>query len=184
MPAVPFVVAQITADDSLFSAALQIMKMEFHWHPTDATMRQWTIDEWPGMGKLPHPRDNDRIVWRCWWKTGRFQAGVRLAALYSEWQTLKHQGREDEATAKWERIKGLGIAALPRLVEKVGRGEADLIPIMSYWTDGAVKADARPADCVAWWGQHKRDWTLLAKTDLPAPVEVKYDRSGRLGPGE
>ena len=186
VPSLPCIVAQIEAGDAMMAdAASRITGIEFHWHCTDVKVgKSWTIDELPGLGPRPQAAGGDPVVWVYWWKEGRFHAAEQLAALYAQRQAAMHRGQTEEAAAKWERIRGLGIAALPGLVVKIGQGESNLTPIMSYWTDGAVKADAKAQDCTKWWEHHMGEWTLPAKTNLPPPVTVKYDYAGRLAPEE
>ena len=101
-----------------------------------------------------------RRVYLCWWREGRGFTERRFKVLYGEWKKAKEAGDEETATLKYERIRDLGIAALPYLVEKVEEGEKEFVPVISYLSDGEVREDAGPADCVRWWREHKARWTV------------------------
>lgn len=108
------------------------------------------------------PRENVYLYWR---EKGRKQTPEQLEISFTNWKYLKKQGKEEEARKKYQKIKDLGIATLPYVMEKIQQGEIELIPIVSYLTDDAVKKDLTPSECVEWWNKNKDKWIL-------PPVEV------------
>ena len=161
VPALPLFSDRLRHDGLLLGAVHEIAKVYWHRHWAYPVPGQevYTIEEFPAFPSTGD-RPSNVDLWLRWWDHDRFGTSQRFAALYSEWQDLTRHGRTREAGEKWQRIRDLGIAALPCLVEKVAQGAADLVPIVSYLTDDTVKADLKPQDCVTWWEQHKQDWTL------------------------
>ena len=101
-----------------------------------------------------------------WWHKGRKHTGEQLATLYQQWKDLTGQGEDEAARDKYERIRGLGIAALPYIIEKVEQGDVDLIALVSRLTSGAggapdaISSRASATECVDWWNKNKQKWTL------------------------
>lgn len=166
-PGLAFANQGMRTDDGLYYVAWGISKYTWHSHYARIApgTEVFTVEEYPDVRLVgAHLRPVE--LWFRWWDQDRFRTPQRFATLYAEWQELTHQGKAKEAREKWQRIEDLGIAALPCLVERIGRGAAELVPVVSYLTDGAVKSDATSKECAAWWEQHKQDWTLP-----PAPPE-------------
>jgi len=109
-----------------------------------------------------------------WWHEGRKHAAEQFETLYQQWKGLKAQGQDNGAADQYERIRGLGIAALPYIIEKVEQGDGDLIPLVSRLTSGAggapdaVRSRASAAECLDWWDKNKQKWTL-------PPLETEED---------
>ena len=166
IPAIPTLLAKSQTDTLLAAALTDITKVEFHFRNEILGLRKerWTVDELPGV-QWDHDPD-DREVWRRWWTQERFHAPERFEKLCAERQALLQQGDAKGAQEKYERIQNLGIPVLPCLLDKIGQGATDLVPILSALTNGDVKPDASPADCAKWWNAHKQEWTLP-----PAPTE-------------
>jgi hypothetical protein len=160
--AVPCLAAGLRgADPDAMCAVMEdITKVRFHFHNESLApgRERWTVDEFPGVQWNRTP--NDVELMQRWWNDERFHTPERFAKLYAERQALLQQGDAKGAQEKYERIQNLGIAVLPCLLDKIGQGATDLVPIMSALTNGAVKPDASPADCAKWWNAHKQEWTL------------------------
>jgi len=147
IPGLPHIINKMEIDSTLWIAVRKITKKWF------------TEDELEKVG------GNISILYLFWWNEGRKQTPQQFEQLYSEWKSLKNEGEEEEARKKYQRIKDLGITTLPYVMEKVEQGEIELIPIVSYLTDDAVKKDLTPSECVEWWNKNKDKWIL-------PPVEV------------
>ena len=118
----------------------------------------WVLEGFPRFEeKQPCARSK---LWLRWWEEGRKQTPERFENLCKEWKALRGEGKEEEAWEKYQRIRDLGIVALPFIMEKVEAGERWLIPALSYLTDNAVKPYAEPDECAAWWKQNRADWTI------------------------
>jgi hypothetical protein len=152
-------------DENALSAALHdVTKVKFHFHNQSLASgkEHWSIDELPGVQWSRNP--NVTELWLRWWNDERFHTPERFAKFYAERQALLQQGDAKGAQEKCERIQNLGIPVLPCLLDRIGQGATDLVPILSALTSGAVKPDASPADCAKWWNAHKQEWTLPPAT--------------------
>ena len=157
---VPYMAARYGSDVLLGKALGDITKAEIHLRNQTSRpgVERWTVDELPGVEWSQDPDVRD--IWLRWWNEARFQTPGRFAKLYDERQALLKQGDVKGAEENYQRIQDLGIPVLPCLVDKIGKGATDLVPIMSALTNGGVKGDAKPQDCIKWWNQHKVEWTL------------------------
>ena len=157
---VPCILARWGSDILVGKALADITKAELHLR--NQTLRpgveRWTVDELPGLEWSDDPDDRD--IWLRWWNEARFHTPGRFAKLHDDRRALLQQGDAKGAKEKYQQIQDLGIPVLPCLVDRIGNGATDLVPIMSALTNGGVKADAKPQDCVKWWNQHKDEWTL------------------------
>ena len=147
--ALPFIVQKIqhNPDDVHLEWAIRrITKMEFY------------LPEWPTNGR---PDSH----WACkmilqWWKEGRKETAGKFSAGYAQYLAVRAQGKEVEAQTEIGRIRSLGIAALPHIMEKIQTDNGDLVKLVSQLTDRAVSPDAKPADCLEWWAKNKEKWLL------------------------
>jgi hypothetical protein len=106
-----------------------------------------------------------------WWQEERHQAPERFRALNTQWKAKTAEGKDAEAKATRRKIIDLGIPALPAVLEEIGQGDTDLIPVVSALTDGKVPKTATREACATWWAENKEKWTLPAarKDDFPDP---------------
>jgi len=160
LPALPYIVEKIEQNDDrvLWKAFEEIAKVRIR-QQYDRGKNRVTFPDFPDVD----PRKES--VYVRWWYEGRKRTAERFGELYSEWQALTHQGKKGEATERYERIRDLGIDALPLIMEKIKAGDAELIRAVSWLTDGRVPGAATPSECLAWWAANKHKWTL-------PPVEV------------
>jgi hypothetical protein len=104
-----------------------------------------------------------------WWPKARKETPQKFRKLYTEWKSLKNQGKEkeNEAKEKLEQIRALGIAALPMIIEKVGQGDKELIPIVSRLTKAKVDPNTSISQCFAWWRDNKQKWLIPFPNNRP-----------------
>jgi len=95
-----------------------------------------------------------------WWEEGRKETPQRFSNLYAEWKHLKEMGKNKEATSKYYMIRNLGIDALPYIVQKIGQGDSELVPIVAYLADNDVSSTATVSQLVSWWAENKDKLTL------------------------
>ncbi len=166
IPAVPYMFERLKENRYLGGALHEITGWSFDWVRVGDTPREWTwsVEEFPDMVSQSGPPDTV-ATWLRWWHGGRNQTPQWFAQRYGEWKALKAAGKDKEAAEKYQRIKDLGIAALPCMIERVELGDTDVMPAMSALTDGELPAKANAATCLAWWAANKHKWTL-------PPVEV------------
>jgi len=119
---------------------------------TEITKKWFTEDE----------RKNNSIenLYISWWNEGYKQIPQQFEKLYGEWNNLKKQNKGKEAKEKFQEIEYLGIPALPSIVDKIEKGDNNLIPLVSYLTNNEIKENATAAECVAWWKANKDKWVL------------------------
>ncbi len=94
-----------------------------------------------------------------WWEEGRKETPQRFSNLYAEWKHLREAGKDKEATSKYYMIRNLGIDALPLIVQKIGQGDSELVPIVAY-LDNDVSSTATISQVVSWWAENKNKLTL------------------------
>lgn len=162
--AVPLILTRLRTHPFIGTALLDITKWRYHINRIgDGDQRIWTVDEFPDEIGTTGPPDGIRLCER-WWTEFRKQVPDRFSALYAEWQGLKKEGKSKEADEKFQRIKDLGIDVLPLLVEKVQKGDTDLIPAIAYLTEKKMPESATAAECVSWWAANKEKWPLPPPT--------------------
>lgn len=178
LSAVPHIMNKLEKGEAwgLEYALGRITKWTFHYGKRVESPGRYVlfIEEYPDMQHSPDP-PMARDVCLRWWRGGRRETPERFAKLYAEWKTLKSEGKEDEAQQKYQRIKDLGIDALPLIVEQLRAGNMDLMPVMSYLTDGQCPTTDRQ-QCVQWWDANRDKWTL------PLPEAVKCAPSPESAP--
>lgn len=150
IPALPFIIEKIQKNPEDFQLGYAVFLI---------TKKQFEKSDWVEKGKMGDAKTKAKMYVN-WWYEGRKQSPEQFEKLYTEWKSLKAQGKEKEAKEKYERIKHLGIVILPNIIEKIEHGETEFIPIVSYFTDDAVKKDAKVSECVEWWKKNKEKWTL------------------------
>jgi len=159
--AVPLILTRMRTHPFIATALLDITKWRYHIKRTGDVPKEfvWTVEEFPDEVGTTGPPDGIRLCER-WWTEFRKQVPERFSTLYGEWQGLKKEGKSKEADEKFQRIKDLGIDVLPLLVEKVQKGDTDLIPAIAYLTDKKMPESATAAECISWWEANKEKWTL------------------------
>lgn len=106
-----------------------------------------------------------------WWEEGRKETPQRFSNLYAEWKHLREAGKDKEATSKYYMIRNLGIDALPLIVQKIGQGDSELVPIVAY-LDNDVSSTATVSQVVSWWAENRDKLTLppVEEPVTPAPT--------------
>jgi hypothetical protein len=161
IPAIPYIIEKVSEDRWIGAAINKIMKMDFHAKYN----KDKNLIEFPD---LPEYKSNENI-YLYWWKEGRRQTPQRFEKLYTEWKSLKKQGKGKEAKEKIQKMQDLGIDAMPNFIEKISKDNVDLIPTLEYLTDGEVNQKeikvlstnkAKSKHCVDWWNKNKDKWTI------------------------
>jgi hypothetical protein len=73
-------------------------------------------------------------VWNRWWKVGQKFTEQRFRKLHSDWKESQNQAKGEQAAEIQSRIILLGIAALPLLIDKISRGDRELVAVVSRLT--------------------------------------------------
>ena len=165
--AIPYIIEKQQEDHILGYALYQITKWK--WHTTregkDPNEWVWTVEEFPNIREKHGPPDS-RKLWLRWWKEGQKLTNTRFEKFYSEWQELKSQNKDKQAKEKHRRIIDLGIAALPKIMQKIEDGDTALIQTVSKLTDKKVKPNAKKSDCIDWLKSNKEKWVI----SFPKPI--------------
>lgn len=164
MPALPYMMDKIENDPDgggcyLPFAILKITKKKFHITRTQQKPIRWTVEEFADMRDLNRPPGYYNL-WLRWWKEGPKRTPQQFEKFYQEWKKLNAEGKEIEVKEKYQRMIDLGVAALPYMIEKIEKGDKELISAVSYLTGGEVKTDAKTSECVEWWKKNKEKWTI------------------------
>lgn len=107
-----------------------------------------------------------------WWHEGRKETRQESESLYQERKAVAQQGEHQAAADTYRKMRGLGIAALPWIIEKVEQRDVDLIPLVSGLTSGlggasdAISSWASTTECLEWWNKNKQSWTLPPARDV------------------
>jgi len=147
----PYIFKEISADHNLWYAVRKITKKWF------------TKDE--------RDKVKNEIVslYVYWYHTGRKQTPQRFEKLYAEYKGFKSQHRDKDAQETYQKIKDLGIDALPLLADKMSKGEEGLEDAFSYLSDEPVNKDNmdkysksknRREAYVKWWQENKEKWLI------------------------
>lgn len=172
IPAIPCMIQKLHDDRRLRHALYRITKWKYNVRRSGQKPSEyvWTVEEFPDIREKGGPPDS-REIWLRWWREGPKFTAERFAMLYRQWNGLKKDGKEEEAAGLYQRLKDLGIAALPHMIKRLKEGDTDLIPAISYLTDSAVNEDATAAECVEWWEENKDRWTIPFPEPEGAPRE-------------
>ena len=104
-------------------------------------------------------------VYLLWWLEGGQRTPQWFSERYVKWLAAKQQGNVQEVQAMYQRLLDIGIAAIPLWFEKL-QSEQDqnirqeIIKALSYLTDGEIKLNMSPQECLNWWKTNKERWTV------------------------
>jgi hypothetical protein len=155
LPAVPYIIKKMETAPQAFAldqALAEITKVKFDLMPIEKEKEEVRTGSpsWKSM----------QDAWISWWKEGRKQTPRRFEALYSEWKKFEKAGKEGEAVGREQKIRELGIVALPCIVQKIEQGDDNLLPAFLYLTDKEVGTTATVSEALSWWAANKEKWTL------------------------
>lgn len=176
VPVLPYIVVKISEDRTLCHALFRITRWRYHIERqgVDPSEYVWFVEEFPELQQRDGPPDRVEL-WLYWWREGRKQTPQRFNMLHGEWQGLKKKRKIEEAQEKYQRIIDMGIVVLPYLIEKITEGDTALIPAVSKLTDGEVKTDDNPEDCVEWWNKNKEKWYIPIEDEPIEKEEIKEE---------
>jgi len=95
-----------------------------------------------------------------WYPNARKETNKLFSQRYLRWSDLKNKKEQNKSKEELEKIRALGIAALPLIMAKVQQGDTELIPVISKLTKDKIKSDATAVECLEWWKQNKEDWLI------------------------
>jgi hypothetical protein len=168
----------------------QIRRAEMLAYCVHFLSRHWLVDlDWPG-GK-PGGRAEAIPLLFAWWDAGQKGTTERFEKLYSEWNRLKvrqsllsvlHRDYVDHIEAittspvevtemgkVFESITGLGLGALPPMMERLRGGDYGVLPFIAEITgeeatplspDLRQPIEERARLCLEWWDKNKEQWTV------------------------
>jgi len=101
---------------------------------------------WPGTEDIDSRKELEFFI--QWWDAGQERTDQMFAEAYAAGDTLK--------------MASLGIAALPRAMEKLEAGDDSMLEVVRKITKPLVKEDitADAPTCRAWWQANKADWII------------------------
>ncbi len=95
-----------------------------------------------------------------WYPNARKETTKLFNQRYLQWSDLKNKKDQDKSKEELEKIRALGIAALPLIIEKVRQGDIELIPVISKLTKNKIDPNSSAAQCLTWWQQNEEDWLI------------------------
>jgi len=162
--ALPAILQKLPEDEHIEEALFRITKWRYTMRregPPRAFVRH--IEELPDVraeGGFPETR----TIWNTWWTEAPKLTPGLFDERHTAWRAAVDSGDDSLAEESWLRLKNVGVAALPQVVKKAEQGDADLLPLLSYLTDGAVAeaaaGDLTPAHAIAWWRENGAKWSI------------------------
>jgi hypothetical protein len=147
MSSVPYLMERIQKGNwALGGAVYQITKKRFE------------ESEWPP-GRLGDSISAAKLL-IDWWPKARKDSAKKFENLRAEWQNLQREGKKDQSQEKYTKMRNLGLATLPVIMEKVAAGDRELVPLVSQLTTAKVDPNASIEQCVSWWEQNKEQWLI------------------------
>jgi hypothetical protein len=110
----------------------------------------------------PDPSENPyaKESVQSWWQGRQKQVDQRFESTYKKWKEYNTQSMSVEADKMYNRIKALGIAAFPKMINKIEEGDTEFIAAISQLTENQIKKDATRTEALSWWEQNKEDWLI------------------------
>jgi hypothetical protein len=104
-------------------------------------------------------------VYLYWWREGHKQTPKQFGELYSKWKLLKQSNTKDSEKI-YQRMINLGIPVIPFMMGKLDNGDRDLVSAISYLTDGEIKKDTSPKECINWRKSSSEKWKIKFDVDM------------------
>jgi len=108
---------------------------------------------------------NEYKIYLSWLLEGERRTPKWFSERYTKWLAARKQGNAKEAQAMYQKLLNIGIAAIPLWLKKL-QSEQDknirqqIINALSYLTNGEVKSNMSPQECLNWWERNKERWTV------------------------
>jgi hypothetical protein len=122
--------------------------------------------DFPELGRLRAGTAQYKKLWQHWLKVRETWTEREFEKRYERW--LKGRGDSQDE----RRLRGVGITALPLIIEKVEQGEAALIPVVSRLVDQELPQVATQQECLTWWQKNKDRWLI------PSEEEKNQEKTG------
>jgi len=109
--------------------------------------------------------DNKENFILYWWDEGRKETSSIFNKYCAVYEAAVKENGKDVSKELLMKIKGLGIDALPYIVEKMKGGYEYLIPVFIDLTtvkdsEKNLKETSTKEECFKWWEENKEDWLL------------------------
>jgi hypothetical protein len=116
-------------------------------------------EEWP-QGTLGDARTGARMYIN-WWNNGIKETKNDFDRYYSARNMYLDKKNVDESVRQLNHIKGMGIVAIPYMVDKIKEGDLVFIEIISDFSNQDLKADATKEQCLEWWSKNSSKYTIV-----------------------
>lgn len=155
-PVLPYVIEKTQEDTN------------FHWI-------HWVCSDIAKVVKDPSISPWAKESTRDWWEGGQKQVNERFDSTYSEWKKQVNQGDSLQAERTRKTIWALGIATLPRMIDKLHDGDYDVLPLIQDMTNNEVEirgetCEEQVENWLIWWINNKEKW-LIPFSDQELPEE-------------
>ena len=126
-------------------------------------MTKIKFPDYTELGTLKSINEKYRKSWIRWFKVVKASTQQHFIELYNNYSEVKQSRFNEKSAISYSRSKiaDLGIAALPLIIQKIEKGEADLIPLVSQLTDNKIKSDAQKKEVLDWWKSNKDKLTIF-----------------------
>ncbi len=145
---VPYLIRAIEKGDS-DKNALSVLIDEI-------TKRKFTMEELFNKGDIRKRTD----VLIEWWKHGRNEDIKRFKILNDRLLKSIEKGNVKEARKTKKDIQNLGVLVLPHIIDRIGRGDVELIECVSVLTGGEISRDASKKGVLDWWEKNGERFKL------------------------
>ena len=96
-----------------------------------------------------------------WWHNGIKNTPQTFNKYYEEWKKYKVESDTLKTEDMFQKIKRLGIAAIPFMIDKIRGGDLEFIKIISNHTNGSLNENALKDECLKWWDENKDKYTII-----------------------
>ncbi|MHB0913958.1 MAG: hypothetical protein ACYC2Y_11040 [Armatimonadota bacterium] len=110
---------------------------------------------------VPEPR----AIYLRWWLEGEAKTPEWFMERYAKWMGCRRSGDTVEADAAYQKLRDIGIAAIPLWLTQLGREtdpsvQKSILEALPWLTDGGIQTNMTYGECMKWWEANKADWTI------------------------
>ncbi len=103
-------------------------------------------------------------IWEHWLKTGKSKVAADFSARHQEWKQSRqtHANNSQVQIRRKNEMRGLGIAALPHIMDAIDHGDTELIGLIPDVIGRCDEIDEKATreQVLEWWNKNKKRWTI------------------------
>lgn len=123
------------------------------------TLKRFAKECYPPGQYADHHIEKQLLV--KWWRQERANTAREFDKLHTQWRRLEKEGKKKEADAALERIRDMGLDALPLVMKKIEAGDKGLVEVADWMMWRRIDKHARtPDEALKLWKANKDKLTL------------------------